>query len=181
MATSCNAAKWKCWKKIMEFGLIPGAKGNKLPDNAKFARIIAGFGGYDEFWRRVNEMTARRENGSRVRSSDPSDVQPPEGAKGIPSVKPAAKKVAPGWVELRAYLQTEEGNALWRSLRFRVLAKHKRCCLCGRSRVDGVILHVDHIKPKSTHPHLAFCEDNLQVLCEDCNMGKGNTDEQDFR
>ena len=42
-------------------------------------------------------------------------------------------------------------------------------------------MHVDHIKPKSTHPHLALVKSNMQVLCEDCNMGKSNRDATDFR
>ena len=57
-----------------------------------------------------------------------------------------------------------------------------RCQLCGRSkRADGVILHVDHIKPRSRFPELALDVANLQVLCEDCNLGKGNSDTVDWR
>lgn len=46
---------------------------------------------------------------------------------------------------------------------------------------DGVKLHVDHIKPKSLFLHLAYDLNNLQVLCEDCNMGKSNKDDTDWR
>lgn len=71
----------------------------------------------------------------------------------------------------------------WRVLRFEVLRESNgSCSLCGRSnREHGVILHVDHIKPKSLYPELALHKPNLQVLCEDCNMGKGNRDETDWR
>lgn len=63
----------------------------------------------------------------------------------------------------------------WRSLRIKVLVNQgRKCCVCGRSASDGVKLHVDHIKPRSKHPELALVESNLQVLCEDCNLGKGN-------
>ena len=71
----------------------------------------------------------------------------------------------------------------WRSLRWRVLQKHGfECQACGRSKkIHGVVLHVDHIKPKSTHPELAMCFENLQVLCEDCNLGKSNRSCEDLR
>lgn len=71
----------------------------------------------------------------------------------------------------------------WRSLRYRVLKKYDGCCmLCGRNKRDhGIVLHVDHIKPRSKFPHLALVFDNLQILCEDCNMGKSNKDSTDWR
>lgn len=38
-----------------------------------------------------------------------------------------------------------------------------------------------HIQPRKTHPHLALVLSNLQVLCHDCNHGKGNWDTTDWR
>ena len=71
----------------------------------------------------------------------------------------------------------------WRSLRYRVSEKHSgECMLCGRSkRKHGVVIHVDHIKPKSKYPELALEYNNLQLLCEDCNLGKSNKYETDYR
>ncbi len=71
----------------------------------------------------------------------------------------------------------------WRAIRFRALkASDGACCLCGRSkRADGVKLHVDHIKPRSRFPELELALSNLQVLCEDCNLGKSNRDTTDWR
>ena len=70
----------------------------------------------------------------------------------------------------------------WRSLRFQVLRdRGAKCELCGQGRSATVSLHVDHIKPRSKYPHLALEYSNLQVLCSDCNLGKGNRDETDFR
>lgn len=61
----------------------------------------------------------------------------------------------------------------WRSLRVEVLAEsNRRCLLCGNSPENGITLHVDHIKPRSLFPELALEKSNLQVLCEDCNLGK---------
>ena len=52
---------------------------------------------------------------------------------------------------------------------------------CGRTRRDGIIINVDHIKPRKTHPHLALEPSNLQVLCNECNLGKGNKFKTDWR
>jgi hypothetical protein len=62
----------------------------------------------------------------------------------------------------------------WRALRYEILRKHGfRCQACGTKGAD-TILHVDHIRPRSKRPDLELCGANLQVLCEDCNMGKSN-------
>jgi 5-methylcytosine-specific restriction endonuclease McrA len=52
---------------------------------------------------------------------------------------------------------------------------------CGRGPKQGVWLNVDHIKPRKTHPHLALSVENCQILCSECNKGKGNWDETDWR
>lgn len=70
----------------------------------------------------------------------------------------------------------------WYALRYRVLVVNDGCCeLCGRSKHEGVILHVDHIKPRSKYPELALSINNMQVLCAACNYGKSNKDETDWR
>lgn len=70
----------------------------------------------------------------------------------------------------------------WRALRYEVLREQNGCCqLCGRKRKDGVILHVDHIIPLSKDWSKRLDKKNLQVLCEECNLGKSNTDEIDWR
>lgn len=67
----------------------------------------------------------------------------------------------------------------WREVRYDVLAKYGRgCMLCG---VKRGAMHVDHIIPRSTRPDLALDKSNLQVLCEQCNLGKSNRDSKDFR
>ena len=66
----------------------------------------------------------------------------------------------------------------WKEVRYKTLKRYGNKCMCCGSR-DRVV--VDHIKPRSVHPKLELDEDNLQVLCNDCNMGKGKWDETDFR
>jgi 5-methylcytosine-specific restriction endonuclease McrA len=66
----------------------------------------------------------------------------------------------------------------WRTLRYRALKQHGgKCQCCGRKGR----LHVDHIKPRSRFPELELELTNLQVLCEDCNLGKGAWDQTDWR
>ena len=70
----------------------------------------------------------------------------------------------------------------WRKLRLEVLLKYDRKCqCCGASPETGAIMNVDHIKPRKTNPELALDPDNLQVLCSECNHGKGNWNTTDFR
>jgi len=69
----------------------------------------------------------------------------------------------------------------WRRLRYTVLKKYERTCLCCGRKAPDVPIHVDHIKPRSIYPELELDPDNLQLLCEDCNLGKSNTDCIDYR
>ena len=60
-------------------------------------------------------------------------------------------------------------------LRFKVLQRDNfKCCICGRSpaTTQGLVLHVDHIKPWSKGGETIL--ENLQTLCRDCNLGKGD-------
>lgn len=70
----------------------------------------------------------------------------------------------------------------WQRLRYSAIEKYgNKCNACGRSPKDGVIIHVDHIKPRSISPELALDIDNLQILCEQCNLGKSNKFDTDWR
>lgn len=65
----------------------------------------------------------------------------------------------------------------WRELRLSILLESDCSCkICGITSERGAILHVDHIKPRSLYPDLALDKSNLQVLCEDCNIAKSNSD-----
>lgn len=59
-------------------------------------------------------------------------------------------------------------------LRFRVLQRDNFTCRsCGRSpaTILGLVLHIDHIVPWCERGETLF--ENLQTLCEPCNLGKG--------
>lgn len=76
----------------------------------------------------------------------------------------------------------------WKRARYKVLKEYgPRCMLCGAERGDigsdgdPVKICVDHIKPISRYWHLRLEQTNLQILCNECNMGKGAWDQSDWR
>jgi len=95
--------------------------------------------------------------------------------------KPVAQrpiKVAGVDVASDAFLSTFE----WRKVRMEALKKYgPRCQCCGATPANGAVMNVDHIKPRKKWPSLALDVNNLQILCHDCNHGKGNWDETDWR
>ncbi len=70
----------------------------------------------------------------------------------------------------------------WRALRMQAIIKYGSICqCCGNTPANGIVINVDHIKPRKTHPELALEISNLQILCNACNHGKGNWDQTDWR
>src|SRR5688500_12284037 len=56
------------------------------------------------------------------------------------------------WIASAAFLKSRE----WERLRYEALrASDGRCELCGRGKHEGVVLNVDHIKPRAKFPQLA--------------------------
>ena len=76
--------------------------------------------------------------------------------------------LSPKWLNSRARYQA-------------IKAARGACQACGARKSDGAKLVVDHIKPVRHYWHLRFAADNLQVLCEPCNLGKGSWDQTDWR
>ena len=62
----------------------------------------------------------------------------------------------------------EEKQKMKVSTRRRVFAANSRCVSCGATKD----LQIDHIYPKSKGG--SDIEGNLQVLCVECNVKKGN-------
>jgi rubredoxin len=78
------------------------------------------------------------------------------------------------WKEVGVVIEEEKPKRqpIKPSLRFEILKRDGyRCQMCGVTAKDGATLEIDHIHPVSkggtNNP------DNLQVLCRDCNAGKG--------
>jgi Restriction endonuclease len=71
----------------------------------------------------------------------------------------------------RGYQIKQERSKMNNSIRYDVLKRDNfKCCICGLSSLDGVVLHVDHIIPVSKGGKTEL--NNLQTLCDRCNYGK---------
>ena len=64
-------------------------------------------------------------------------------------------------------------------LRYDVLERDRHCCLSCGARPPAAVLHVDHITPASRGGETKL--GNLQTLCSDCNLGKGDRYKTDLR
>jgi hypothetical protein len=155
-------AKWWITKR---FGL--SSNGNHPTDKALCAWIAEKTG-----WPLPTGKPARREYMARFWYSL-KDNELSEEVLAAQVVKPRRKPGA--WSDFYASRE-------WRVLRYRALKLHGATCqCCGASAKDGKVMHVDHIKPRSKYPALQLVLSNLQVLCEDCNLGKLAHDETDWR
>lgn len=126
--------------------------------------------------KREAKQTAKLEN-RRLRDDFSKNYTLTENPVGVPSPRTTTKVLT--WKEQAAIFYASDE---WRTLRYEVLRERGGSCeLCGRNRREhGVTIHVDHIKPRSKFPELQLVRTNLQVLCEDCNLGKSNTDSIDW-
>lgn len=62
----------------------------------------------------------------------------------------------------------------WLYVKDIILKTHPHICvICKATKVN---FHVDHIKPKSKYPELAYTLSNLRILCAGCNLEKGDTE-----
>ena len=113
----------------------------------------------------------------------PSAGKPQKKQKKKKAARPSAKSVKPqtvGGVDVTsdAFLSTFQ----WRKLRMEALKKYgPKCMCCGATPATGAVMNVDHIKPRKDWPSLAMNINNLQILCHECNHGKGNWDSTDWR
>lgn len=91
-----------------------------------------------------------------------------------PVCQPTRKKI-----KSKASPSIKSGNHSSRKisdkLRYQVLKRDNfKCCACGASpaKDSSIELHIDHIIPWSKGGETTI--DNLQTLCSNCNLGKGN-------
>lgn len=103
---------------------------------------------------------------------------------GISQIPAVAKKKKRERISTPAVMGSEFYDTwAWKEARYEALKRHGRTCqCCGWKPSDGgSYLVVDHIKPRRFFPALELDQDNLQVLCNDCNKGKSYRHQDDFR
>lgn len=103
---------------------------------------------------------------------------------------PKVEKVTqPKKAAAKSTIKKKSSNAFyasweWKKVRYEAIKKYEQRCMCCGWRVGDTeygYLVVDHIKPRSKYPALALDVNNLQILCNDCNMGKSNDSIDDWR
>jgi 5-methylcytosine-specific restriction protein A len=58
----------------------------------------------------------------------------------------------------------------WRKLRLVALRRdHYRCTACGADVRGSGQARIDHVLPRSSHPHLALTLSNVRTLCPSCD------------
>ena len=77
------------------------------------------------------------------------------------------------WMSTDAPEPEPKRQSIKPSVRFQVFKRDNYACqMCGATAADGAKLEIDHIVPVSKGGQND--EDNLQVLCRDCNIGKSD-------
>lgn len=129
---------------------------------------IKRFGG----WRKALKAFVERAN-SEIDGDpalDPGDAVVASGlrSESQTSVHPRATRRA------QTNIKPEDRRDPTKGLRFKVFLRDQfRCRICGRDQsTDGCKMHVDHIVAYSKGGKTIL--DNLQTLCQDCNIGKSN-------
>ena len=153
------------WKKIFK-----GRTGKGVSIKRKAHEIIDHFGGSVRIGATKTELIEIA--ATCVRGKFPSACAPAHTPEPIKSGSRNGKS--------KSFYSTWD----WKKLRYEALKIHgTRCQCCGwqPGDTDHGHLVVDHIKPRSKFPALQLDLNNLQVLCNDCNMGKSNIHEDDFR
>jgi hypothetical protein len=103
---------------------------------------------------------------------DWANAEEPDGSEGRTSVE-SVTSLCPA---SESPMQQEDRHDIPLHLKFKVLKRDRfRCRACGRSpaKNDPVDLHVDHIEPWADGGKTVI--ENLQALCQDCNLGKGRS------
>ena len=111
------------------------------------------------------------------------------------SVSPYAQRYGSWYNALKAFIATMNGDTIETKqtnneknatnnprsinyrIRFKVMQRDDfKCKICGASPAmqAGVLLHVDHIVPVAKGGQATM--DNLQTLCQKCNLGKSDLD-----
>jgi hypothetical protein len=65
-------------------------------------------------------------------------------------------------------------NINWRLRALVLMRDRARCRLCGAGPSEGATLHVDHVKPWSKGGETVL--ENMQILCNVCNIGKSDVE-----
>lgn len=144
-------------------------------------RLVATFAALFPFQKLVTDLSMKRRTTidqdllafSKWWNANSCEIFAPE-RYGVERDQPTSDKSTPDW-------ESDTRTMVTGAQRFRILDRDDyKCVACGRTpEMDGVTLHLDHIKPRSKGG--TDVDDNLQTLCAECNIGKGNRSSRDLR
>jgi hypothetical protein len=160
------------WNAALQRTGLVVSKRWRIPDEALFANLEA-------IWRHVGRQPRRSDLDSVATEVSKSVYEQRFGSWR------RALKAFVDWVNLEeqvgvaAVVPIPSGHRTPRQpslrLRFRVMRRDRFCCRhCGRTPAStpGLELQVDHVTAWSKGGETVF--DNLQTLCDNCNLGKSN-------
>jgi len=113
--------------------------------------------------------------GWRISEDAIGEALPHDQAESVISRKRKRARLTRNFMSL-ANKSLNHRRAISARVRYKVLLRDKSTCqVCGR-QAPQVRLHVDHIEPVSWELDWRPSDDpdDYQVLCEDCNLGKGD-------
>jgi 5-methylcytosine-specific restriction endonuclease McrA len=154
------------YKKAKDFLLSKGVIHNKNVSKIAVANALLRY-----FGEQYNVGNKKMANQIIIRFADKC---------GLPTTNIPKKSYKTRYEARKTFYESEE----WRALRYEAIKFYgRKCMVCGAvpHPENQVRIHVDHIKPISKYPELKLSFDNLQILCEDCNLGKSNKDCIDYR
>mgnify|MGYP003331277246 CR=1 FL=1 len=130
--------------------------------------------------RLIKDADSRDTRFARKRSKKKRLQEEVSSLRNLLRIKEAESKGKSTFEEIPKYIKGMKSEFYrtreWRNLRWSFISRQNgKCQVCGRThKQHGVTMHVDHIKPRSKYPELELDKNNLQLLCEECNLGKGS-------
>lgn len=88
----------------------------------------------------------------------------------------------PGERPTKAHTDAFYKTRAWKNLSYATKRRYgARCMLCRSEGGPDNPIVTDHIKSLRHYWHLRLDPANMQVLCTECNLGKGSRDSTDYR
>jgi len=131
---------------------------------------------YLELWATENGVVTKARRTLLQQTADTAKAEKQAGPSAEKQLQQRAKREARK--SKKRYGDSFYSSWEWKKARFETLSRYGAVCMLCNSTER---ICVDHIKPRKKFPELELDLDNLQVLCNDCNMGKSNDDYTDFR
>jgi predicted restriction endonuclease len=157
------------WFKVLELAGLPKTRNLNIPNEALFENLV-------EVWTRLGSQPKYNQLTKDVSKYSSGTYEKRFGSWRL------ALEAFVGWANEGAVphvganvdspLKRTPRTANWRQRAIVLMQDGATCRLCGASPLTGARMHIDHIVPWDQGGQTVV--ENLQVLCEQCNVGKSN-------